>query len=216
MSFFDLEHDAVSVGGPTTGPRSDRSPRSERQALSPLSLINTKKQVPHDGQRDQAKDTKRAIEQPPRQRDSADRTTYQRQRNDQQTGNHAELNYPNVPNWVPQRSDESDGDHNMSERQPVSPIGEKGIITSSGFQPLADISEPTGQSGKHVSDRRARAKPRCEELQLPREGKRGKSAQHQPYNEQGQQEARIPQALWTTQAASCHQGILHSIRLPRL
>ena len=119
-------------------------------AIMPGCMAQAQNQPSHDRQWNQTKDAKGAVEKPPAKRDAADRAANQRQWNDQQTGNHAKLNHPDVPDRILQRSPKSNGDHEMGERQPVGAIRQKGILAARGLQTLTNIRQPMRQSRKRV------------------------------------------------------------------
>ncbi len=73
----------------------------------------------------QSKHSKGTIYHAPSEWNPARCAEGQRPRNDQHTGNQAEIEQPDVSHRIPQDADESDRDHEMSKRQPVEPVHEK-------------------------------------------------------------------------------------------
>ncbi len=65
---------------------------------------------------------------------------------------------------------ESDGDHQMGERQPVGAIRQKRIFAAGGFQALPHVRQPIGQARKRSPDGGSVTKPRRQQPQFPPSG----------------------------------------------
>lgn len=97
--------------------------------------------------RDKSKDSERAIDQPPPERDSAEGTEHECVGNQKETGDHPEFDDPDVAHGIAHGSNESDRDGKVAEGKPVRAI-EKEMIARIGIQhgsvnrlePFADFS----------------------------------------------------------------------------
>ena len=103
--------------------------------------------LPTEPERNDSKNSKRAINQSPAERDSANDSHHQREWHDQRASNHTEFDNPNVFHRIAQRPDERNGDDEVSERQPIRSIGNEGIFRVRLNQSVEDFSEPMTQSG---------------------------------------------------------------------
>lgn len=96
--------------------------------------------------RDDSKNSKRAINQSPAERDSSDASHHQRERHDERASNHSELDNPNVFHRVAQRPDERDGDDEVRERQPVRSVSDEWILGVGCNERVTHLEQPADEA----------------------------------------------------------------------
>src|SRR5262245_60632843 len=105
---------------------------------------------------------------------------YKREGDDEYTGDDAELDHPIVAQWVEQRADEQDRQHEMGEGEPIVPVSKEGIVLVGVKHTRIDSLQP----GVYV---RIGWKAAGEESQLSL-GRHGR----EPAHEQGDDEENDP------------------------
>lgn len=110
----------------------------------------------HNEKRNASENPERTIDQLPVERNTADGPGNERQREHRQAGHNTETDDPDVLHGVDERADESGGDDQMGEGQPICSVGEKRVIgvavhhrIAAGVYPLTEargmVGEPVGQ-----------------------------------------------------------------------
>ena len=96
-------------------------------------------------ERDEAGYSEGAIDEAPPDGDAADFAEDEGVRNDEEAGDDAEIDDPEVADGIPEGADESDGDDEMAEGEPVSAVEHEGIAGVgvedagvNGLDPFAD------------------------------------------------------------------------------
>src|SRR6185437_6708171 len=111
-------------------------------------------------ERQDANDAKAAIDKAPIERNAADGTGDQSQRQYTDTGNDSENEDPLVAHRIDQWAEECEGDHEMPEGEPVRAIGHEGIVAIGIRHALVDAPQPAvegrfaggGRGGSHAED----------------------------------------------------------------
>jgi hypothetical protein len=93
-----------------------------------------------------AHDPERAIEQPPRERNMADVSANESERNDGRAGNQTAAQHPGIANWISKWSDEKQRDDQMPEGEPVSPITDKRKSGVGRFETEEHEGDPSPKS----------------------------------------------------------------------
>jgi len=150
--------------------------------------------VEADEERDCPEDAKAAVDEAPVGLYAPDWPGDEGERNDAGTGDDAELEYPFVSDGIDQRTDEGDGDDEMSECQPVSSVGHEGVGLVGTDDAVVNAAEP-GVKGWFAG--RWRRRTHMEDLiedcgfALQREG--GDAAQDQSDDEEDEPETDRPE-----------------------
>ena len=101
-----------------------------------------------------AYDSERAIEQPPGERNVANVSANERERNNGRAGNQPAAQHPGIANWISKWPDEKQRDDEMPEGQPVSPITDKRKFSVGRLESEEHEGDPRPISGKKRVSRR--------------------------------------------------------------
>ena len=108
-------------------------------------------------ERNDAKDAKGTIEQPPEEGNAPDRPADHGQRNDQDTGDHSKLDNPHVLDRILQGAQEGYGDHEVGKCQPIGAVEKEWVLLICLGEPLVDERDPISQRRPEVLHEGARA-----------------------------------------------------------
>ena len=99
-------------------------------------------QAKANDQRDRAKYTETAIDKPPENRNAANRPGDKGEEDNGDAGDDAELKHPLVAKRVSQGTEESNGEDEMGEGEPVGAVGEEGIAEAGIAEGATDLRDP--------------------------------------------------------------------------
>ena len=140
--------------------------------------------MPANPQWNKTDDAERAIDQSPKQRNTADGTANKRGRDDQDTGNHTEFDDPDIFYRIAQRPDKGNGNGNMGKGQPIGAVRNKRIGSIGLRKTFVYVGDPIGKGWEKTFHKSAGAEPLIQKAGLPLQRKSSQAAQNKGNDEE--------------------------------
>ena len=140
-------------------------------------------------ERDDADDAEGAIDQSPPDGDAADFTEDEGVRNDEEAGDDAEIDDPEVADGIAEWTDENDGDDEMAEGEPVGAVEHEWIAGVGVEDAGVDGLDPFADGGRKIEA----MNEAMEEAKFGDEGDGSGAADEEAEDDDGEPEADLPE-----------------------